>query len=265
MEPHLLSQQALGVLGKLRECVAAVRNLEHLVASRDIGAKVLKRVVPEVAAELEPFSLALGEMDLLLQEALALPSQSLSSLFSSAQNAATRFISELLARANSPFNAKGRLALEREIQKCIAPVSSALFQVELLVDAASSTGVRMTIDELLTSHPDSTNPRPRRTILVVGDAAQLEVTIPAKVGLRCLSMVASHLESSGLPCGGLEVTTRGGRHLLRFIERPLPGARKIEIPVYPHTPQSLTTVSAALQRFGGALEADHQGMTLPAP
>jgi len=251
------------VLGKLRECVAAVRNLEHLVASRDIGAKVLRRVVPEVASELEPFSQALDEMDLLLREALGLPPQSISALFLSAQKATSRLVTELLAQANSPFNAKSRLALEREIHRCIVPVSSTLFQVELLVNAACSTGVRMTIDELLSSHPDLASTRPRRTIALLGDGARLEVTIPAKVGLQCLSMLASHLENAGRPCGALAVETREGQHLVRFTEAQA-GARTIEIPVYPHTQHSLATVSAALQRFGGRLEADHQGVTLPA-
>src|SRR5690606_26108920 len=109
-----LAQEALGALGKLRECVAAVRNLEHLVASRDIGAKVLRRVVPEVASELQPFSQALSEMDILLREALSLPPESISSLFATAQNAAKHLLDELMASASSPFNAKGRLALERE-------------------------------------------------------------------------------------------------------------------------------------------------------
>src|SRR5690606_3466260 len=214
---------------------------EHLVASRDIGAKVLRRVVPEVASELQPFSQALSEMDILLREALSLPPESISSLFATAQNAAKHLLDELMASASSPFNAKGRLAQEREIQRCIVPLSSTLFQVELLVEAASSTGVRMTISELLTSHPDATSARPRRTLSVIGEAARLEVTIPAKIGLRCLGMVASSLESAGKPCKVLEVNTHEGQHLLRFIDGNPAGARTIEIPVYPHTSHSLAT------------------------
>ena len=150
-----LAPEALAGLGKLRECVAAARNLEHLVSSREVGPKVLAQVVPDAASELEPFGQAVADVYDFVQGELELPSHSLSGLINSAQTTTGKLVDVLRTESGAGFNAKRRLSVERNIRESLPPLSSTLLQIELLVEATANTSVPMSIGELLSSTPDA--------------------------------------------------------------------------------------------------------------
>lgn len=261
--PSSLAPEALAGLGKLRECVAAAQNLEHLVGSRDVGPKVLGQVVPEVAAELEPLSQAVADVYEFVQGALHLPESSLSGIVDTAQSTSQKLISSLRREENSKFDARRRLSVERNIRASLPPLSATLFQIELLVDATSYTPVAMSIGELLSSAPDTGSNRPQRVVTLVGDVDDMIVSIPARIGMRCLSMVAAARAAAGHPCTELQATRKNGLIELVFTAGTGEGQRNAEIPICPHAKHNLEAVSAALGAFGCQLVLGDAGISLP--
>ncbi len=258
-----LAPEALAGLGKLRECVAAARNLEHLISSRDVGPKILEQVVPDVASELEPFSRAVTDVYAYVQGELGLPENALTGMVGAARATSEELIASLRSDAKSQFNARRRLSIERNIRSSLPPLSATLYQIELLVDAASQTPVSMSVGELLMSSPDTGSNRPRRKILLTGELDELTVSIPARIGIGCLSMIASALEANGRPWVELQAHRNGGRVDLRFAEATELSGRSAEIPVFPHASYTMETVRAALGRFDGKLNGEETGFSLP--
>lgn len=261
--PSSLAPEALAGLGKLRECVAAAQNLEHLVGSRDVGPKVLGQVVPEVAAELEPLSQAVADVYAYVQGVLDLPEASLAGIVDTAQNTSKRLIAALKQEERAKFDARRRLSVERHIRTSLPPLSATLFQIELLVEATSQTPVPMSVGELLSSAPDTGSNRPKRTISLVGDVDDMIVSIPARTGLRCLSIITAGLIAEGRPCAELRAERSNGTILLVFAAESGQGRRSAEIPVCPHAKHNLDAVSAALGHFGCQLVHEDAGISLP--
>lgn len=261
--PSSLAPEALAGLGKLRECVAAAQNLEHLVGSRDVGPKILGQVVPEVAAELEPLSQAVADVYTYVQGVLNLPEASLAGIVDTAQNTSKKLIASLLQEEKSKFDARRRLSVERHIRASLPPLSATLYQIELLVEATSLTPVPMSIGELLSSAPDSGSNRPQHEVILVGDVDDMFVSIPARTGLRCLSMVAASLIALRRPCAELQARRSGGTIELVFAAKSDHGERTVEIPVSPHAKHNLDAVSAALGHFGCQLAREVAGISLP--
>lgn len=258
-----LAPEALAGVGKLRECVAAAKNLEHLISSRDVGPKILQQVVPDVASELEPFSRTVEEVYAYVLGELHLPKESLSGLVAVARATSGQLIASLRTDAKAQFNARRRLAIERNIRSSLPPLSATLCQIELLVEATSQTPVSMSVGELLMSTPDTSSNRPHRKIILTGEVDDLIVSIPARIGIGCLSMIASTLETKGRPRAELQAHRNDGRIQLLFREMTIKDGRDAEIPVYPDSPHSMETVSAALGRFDGRLSDDKAGFSLP--
>ena len=258
-----LAPEALAGLGKLRECVAAAKNLEHLVGSRDVGPKMLVQVVPEVASELEPLSQAVADVYRYVQGALDLPDSSLGGIVDTAQLNSQKLIASLREEENAKFDARRRLSVERSIRTSLPPLSATLYQIELLVDATSYTPVPMSVGELLSSAPDTGSNRPKRVVSLSGDVDELMVSIPARIGIRCLSMIGAALLARGRPCSALKAHRKGERVELLFAGSGSAGKSTVEIPLCPHAEHSLGAVSAALGRFECLLVEDNSGISLP--
>jgi hypothetical protein len=260
-----LGPAALGAVGKLRECVAAARNLEHLIGSRDIGPKVLEQVLPEVAAELLPFVDSLAEVLSLTRTSLGLSAKALEPLFLEAAEQATQLIEELEGNRNGAMNAKRRLAIERTLKEALPGLSASLSHTELLVEATNSEGVPMSVHELLSSTPDAGSNRPHRRIHTTGPTEAIFITAPARIGLRCLGMLASAYDPQGKQALTLEVAARGddATFVLRQTSTPDAAAPMVKLPIFPHTKYSVATVEAALLRYGGKVVAEEFMLLLP--
>lgn len=261
--PSSLAPEALAGLGKLRECVAAAQNLEHLIGSRDVGPKVLVQVVPEVAADLEPLSQAVADVYSYIKGALALPENALTGVVKTAQTTSESLIESLRHDAKAKFDARRRLSIERSIRASLPPLSATLSQVELLVEATSHTPVPMSVGELLSSAPESGSGRPQRVVSLSGDVDELIVSIPARLGIRCLAMIAAARIAAGEPCKVLHAELNNGRIELLFSGDGADGDRTAEIPVSPHARYNLEAVSAALGRFDCLLVQGGAGISLP--
>jgi hypothetical protein len=261
--PSSLAPEALAGLGKLRECVAAARNLEHLIGSRDVGPKVLVQVVPEVATELEPLSQAVADVYEYVTGALRLPENSLVGIVDIAQTTSKRLIDSLRENAKAKFDARHRLSVERNIRASLPPLSATLGQIELLVETTSYTPVPMSVGELLSSAPDTGSNRPKRVVSLSGDVDEFMVSIPARIGLRCLSMVAAALMAAGRPSAALQAERNGNQIELTFGGPFVEGERTAEIPVCPHAQHNLEAVAVALGHFECRLLPNMTGISLP--
>lgn len=259
-----LDPEALAAVGKLRECVAAARNLEHLVASRDVGPKLLEQVVPEVAAELMPFQNAIVEASSFVIKQLDLDAGALEALVQAGQQYARALSRGLGEDAGTPMNAKRRLFIERVIRDSLPMLSACLGQMELLIEATSSEGVPMSAHELLTSTPEVGSNRPHRRVVVHGAATELSIQTPARIGLRCLGIVAAAIDPNGSTPLCLEVREKAGFAEFRVTEvAPNGEFSTTKLPMYPHTKHSLSTAAAALKRYGGKLDETGRAVLLP--
>lgn len=228
---------------------------------------MLVQVVPEVASELEPLAQAVADVYRYVQGELDLPDSSLGGIVNTAQFNSQRLIASLREEENTKFDARRRLSVERSIRTSLPPLSATLYQIELLVDATSYTPVPMSVGELLSSAPDTGSNRPKRVVSLSGDVDELIVSIPARIGIRCLSIVAEALAASGRPCAVLQAQLQDGRVELYYSAHlPLDGAasgRTAEIPICPHAKYNLDAALAALGRFDCSLMPDNAGISLP--
>lgn len=264
--PDPLVSAALGALGKLRECVAAARNLEHLLASRDVGPKMLDQVVPDVAAELLPFDQALTEVIDLCRSLLGLESGSLGILIRDANAKAKVLLDALASEDRGSMNAKRRLMVERSIKENLPLLSAALSHAELLVEATSSEGVPMSVFELLSSTPDAGSNRPHRRVFAMGPTEELHIKAPARIGLRCLGMLSAAHDPEGATPLALVVGEREGLVSFRISKDdggPRERGQMVKLPIYAHTPHSLMTIEASLVRYSGKLDEEAFTLLLP--
>lgn len=250
-------------MGKLRECVSAVRNLEHLIASRDVGPKVLEQVVPDVAAEMLPYRESVVAASAFVTGSLGLTEGSLDGFVRHAQATAQAIFSGLKEDEHAPMNARRRLAVERVLRDTLPALSASLSQVELLVEATSSEGVTMSAFELLSSSPEAGSNRPHRRVTVSGSTEDIHIRTPARIGLRCLGMLASAMDPLGEMGLLLEVRPEGNMAVFSVSEAEPAGDATVKLPMYPHTEHSVVIAAAALARFGGTIDADARRLLLP--
>lgn len=247
----------LGGFGKLREAQAALRNLEHLLGSVQVGPKVLAHVLPEL--ELSSASWK--------EEAETLIGYCASVLSSSTELLGfQRHFVELLrdfARALGPsgaptMTAKVRLALERDVRRLVPAIGAAIDHLELLVEATWARGLPLSLKELLLSRPDIGSERPYRTVRVVGDAESVEVTLPARVALRAVGALVGQAG----PDVGLSVRP-GPTSCILVLERGLTGGVTAQLPIMVGISDTSAVVRSALLRYGVSVSDDALTLELP--
>jgi hypothetical protein len=248
--------EAVGYLGSLREALAALRNLEQLLASVSVGPKVLSQLVPEMAAELPAWKESVVRL-VDLAEAELQPEASLRPF--------ERFLFERLERvhepmrdARPPITAKVRLALERGLRSVVPEFATAVEHLELLVEAMTLGRVTVSFEEMLHSRPEAGSDRPHRTLLLRGDLAML-VDIPARVALRALGIFVSSFGTA--PVFSLDKKDEG------WVLSPTPdepgAARAVRVPAIDSVPDSLLVASAAFGRYGVRLDPARSSLTFP--
>lgn len=253
---------ALAALGSLRECLFGLQNLEHLVASRSAGPRILEQVVPDVAESLMRLPSIVEELLSSVQKCLHLTSKEVALLSTFASDDTHHLTEALRSAAVGPIHARSRLLLEQKLRQSMPPIVAAGAQMELLAEAATGRAVPMSVLELLTSGARSGSDRPERQVVMIGPADQLWTAVPARTGLRCLGALSSLFE----PDVALDLTAsaEGSAVVLTLSPTKTAPGTKVFLPILPRTETTRLCVDASLRAFGGSLGPSKSEIRLPA-
>lgn len=242
---------SLGIVGQLRECMAAARNLEHLVASRTVGPQVLAQVIPDVATALcglrEVFARA---KECVVHSGIALSDDELTAFSGAAIKQVSRLLDLMRTLSEAPVHAKTRLELERRLGKTMPVLVTAVAHFELLLEVTQVAAAEMNVHDLLTSIPDRGSERPYRPILVDGQGLDSVVTIPPRIALKSLSAwVAGRVEIGSTDLG---LVVRAGDKQVRFsVGKVTQASIVVLLPVFFAAPHTSRVVRVVLQSYGG--------------
>ncbi len=260
--PRLLVAEALVAAGQLRECVAAVRNLEHLVASLTVGRQVLAHVIVDVAHALTDFSVVIeGALKCCRQAGMLLSSDEQDALVGPPQQCVEALLKALSQSVSSPIHAKSRLALERRLARDVPVIVAAVAHLDLLLDIVQAESTDMSVLELLTSMPQRGSQRPHRPVSIRGDGLASIVSIPPRVGVGILSVWVSAVAA------GINVPKREAEDLglvIRKREEEVEFACEthvfsnlvVRLPVFFPSKQSRVLLDVSLRPFGGRASGD---------
>ena len=246
-----LVPSALVAAGQLRECVAAARNLEHLVASLTVGPQVLSHVIPDVAE-------ALGEYPAVLERAIACTDErgidlSLSereALIGTSGQRVSELLSLLAEVAEAPIHARARLSLERKLAQVVPVLVTATAHVELLLEICQAEPAELSVYELLTSMPERGSDRPHRPIFVQGSGLDSVVSVPPRVALKILSAWVSSRPGGDAGEVALGVRNEGGG-VIFTIETSVRSDLQVRLPVFFPSPHTRMVLGAALRPYRG--------------
>lgn len=182
-------------LGRLRESLSAIRNLEHALGSIHAGPRIVEGLVAEVLQLRGPMQ----EDARQLYAALGPPeSGDVRALFDFA-NEQLDLLERVLEPHASSINAKRRLSLERDVQAITPTLVRFIEHVELVADATTKRGVSLPLSELLASRPDHGSSRLLRSLLVYGPVSDAQVILPPRAVIGALSLLAELSISDGVP------------------------------------------------------------------
>lgn len=257
------SPEALAALGKMRERLAAVQNLEHLVASRTVGPKLLGQVAPDVAGMLGLWPEIARGLSERLASGLGLELSRLVGVCSLGQVEVTRLLETLKTTGGGMIQAKARLVLERRIRETLPALQAAVAHFELLVEGTGTLSVAMSVGELLSSSPDTGSERPYLPVRVVGELESLFVALPPRFGLSSLAAFGATTSGWGRELGLVVQGASEGR--VEFSVAPVaPEVKVTQMPAFPAGKETLSAVEAALGPHGGTITGSPQLLSLPA-
>jgi hypothetical protein len=173
-------------LGRQRESLAAIRNVEQLLASIHAGPKVIESLIPEVGQLIGPMREDTERLALALDAESGSPVRELALH----EQGLLDQLERALSQCAGPLSAKKRLALERQVRSITPELGRVVEHWELLVDSVTGGGVTLPLGELLSSRPDHGSSRPLRRLLVFGAPVDVLVTLPPRAALGALSLLA---------------------------------------------------------------------------
>lgn len=258
--PHAEQQvdraAVLAAVGQVRECLAAARNLEHLVSSISVGPKVLLQVLPDVAQLLARFPDAVKGLLHSLEPRMMLTSEQRDELSRIAALELAELGATFRRLEGERLQARQRLELERQLRLAVPLIVSAVAHCELLVEAVTAAALCSSLRDLLSVVSERRSDRPWRRVPIAGDLDGVMCLVPPRTALLALSAYASH---------GADAADFGSSPTLLFSQRgpedglvvevswtenqPTPHAASLPI-FFPH---SVTpwVVGAALRVHGG--------------
>jgi len=225
-------------LGRHRESLAAVRNLEQLLASIHAGPRVIEGLIPEVSQAIAPMREDAEQLRL----ALAVDDSPALAALASCERGLLEQLEGALSQADGALTAKKRLSLERQVRALTPELTRVVEHWELLLESVTGGGVTLPLSELLSSRPDHGSSRPLRRLLVFGAPLDVLVTLPPRAALGALSLLAElsrgqapaalHVtregESSvGLEFGAPEGNTAGSLLCMIPYHAPVPPSREV--------------------------------------
>jgi len=236
-------------LGRQRECLAAIRNLEQLLASIHAGPKVIESLLPEVGHVIRPMH---EDTDGLL--ALLEPAANAESPLAALARKAHESLTELeraLGHGAGALTAKKRLALERHVRSLTPELGRIVEHWELILESVTGGGVTLPLGELLSSRPDHGSSRPLRRLLVFGAPLDVLVTLPPRAALGALSLLAEVSRVHASPALFVERETEGTLSLeFKPPQAPATGSLVCMIPFHAPVPPSREIAFWVLARIG---------------
>lgn len=199
-------------LGRQRESLAAIRNLEQLLASIHAGPKVIESLLPEVSQVIGPMRDDTDQL-LVLLEAEQTPCAPLRALAGHSRGLLDQ-LERALGQGQGTLTAKKRLALERHVRAITPEVTRVVEHWELILESVTGGGVTLPLGELLSSRPDHGSARPLRRLLIFGAPLDVLVTLPPRAALGAFSLLAEVSRVHSAPA--LYVTRDGDRLSLEF-------------------------------------------------
>lgn len=249
--------EILGSLGSLREALAALRNLEHLLGSVQVGPKVLAQVLPELEASAAGWSREASRLLAYFRERSE--GEAEITEFDDFTRRSFADFSRVLARSRaSTASAKTRLTLERDVRRLVPLFASAFDHLELLVDATWAPELPLNLRELLVSRPELGGDKPDRPLPLVGEAERIEVNLPARVALRALGLLVSRVGERT----GLRVELRGEICVVS-LEPNLESTTLAHVPALLALPGTKLVTRAALGRYGVRVPGDARTLEIP--
>jgi hypothetical protein len=156
--------------GVVRDALASVRNLEHLLRSPRVGARAIAQVIPSLKASCDPLAVS---VDQILEQVRAVANGSVevatAELEAFVPGVVERLRAALDERAGTAIDAKGRLAFENAIVLVGAELNSVRQLLDLLVRATERSATDLSILEVIheTFSASSRPGPPRNPIRVV--------------------------------------------------------------------------------------------------
>jgi hypothetical protein len=136
--------------GVVRDALASVRNLEHLLRSPRVSARAIAQLIPGLKGACDPLAMS---VDQILNEVRAMASAPVDAATAELEAFVPGVVGRLRAaldqRAGAAIDAKGRLAFENAIVLVGAELNSARQLLDLLVRATERAETDLSIQEVV--------------------------------------------------------------------------------------------------------------------
>jgi hypothetical protein len=155
--------------GIVRDVLASVRNLEHLLRSPRVGARAIAQVIPGLQSSCDPLAMSVDQILKQVRGMTAEPVDAAAAeLESFTPGVVERLRQALNLRSRGTIDAKGRLAFEQAIALAGAELNSVRLLLDLLVRATERSYTDLSIQEVVhETFLVSFRPAPRRSPITV--------------------------------------------------------------------------------------------------
>jgi hypothetical protein len=134
--------------GVLRDALASLRNLEHLLRSPRVGPRALSQVIPDLRELCDPFEASVGEIMLHVGEKAG-ASGAARALAQHARLACARLRQALDQASSSMMGAKPRLAFEAQVEQAGTELNAVRRLTDLLSRAMEQAETELDIEEVV--------------------------------------------------------------------------------------------------------------------
>ncbi len=135
--------------GSVRDVLAALQNLEHLLRSPRVGPKALSQVIHEIRPSCQPIGDGIDALIEQISPRVAEPDR-VAVLSPFTRRRAERLDAALVKAAASDMGARARLSLEVEVRQLRAELDAVRELIDLLDAAASFSPTELDVDALVT-------------------------------------------------------------------------------------------------------------------
>jgi hypothetical protein len=136
--------------GVVRDALASVRNLEHLLRSPRVGARAIAQVIPSLKSVCDPLAMS---VDQILQQVRGSAAGSVEAATAALEALMSGVVDRLRVsldqRSGAAIDAKGRLAFESAIVLVGAELNSIRQLLDLLVRASEDSATDLSIQEVV--------------------------------------------------------------------------------------------------------------------
>jgi hypothetical protein len=136
--------------GVVRDVLASVRNLEHLLRSPRVGARAIAQVIPSLQSSCDPLAISVDQILSQVREMATAPVDAATAeLEAFVPSVVGRLRAVLDQRAGTAIDAKARLAFESAIAIVAAELNSIRQLLDLLVRATERSDTEISLQEVV--------------------------------------------------------------------------------------------------------------------